>query len=127
MRKKKYLEERLAAVSDRLFIINTEDRNFNTAITEKEYIDFSKWFKNDNPIFLEIGCDVSYNGFEDISFHRGGRFEKNTCAFCFLHNDILAGRLRRHGRWTDPVPALLGHIFDFTLCFRQRYDSLHRH
>lgn len=56
MRKKKYLEERLAAVSDRLFIINTEDRNFNTAITEKEYIDFSKWFKNDNPIFLEIGC-----------------------------------------------------------------------
>ena len=56
MRKKKYLEERLAAVSDRLFIINTEDRNFNTAITEKEYIDFSDWFKNDNPIFLEIGC-----------------------------------------------------------------------
>ena len=56
MRKKKYLEERLAAVSDRLFIINTEDRNFNTAITEKEYIDVSKWFKNDNPIFLEIGC-----------------------------------------------------------------------
>lgn len=56
MRKKKYLEERLAAVSDRLFMINTEDRNFNTAITEKEYIDFSDWFKNDNPIFLEIGC-----------------------------------------------------------------------
>ena len=38
MRKKKYLEERLAAVSDYLFIINTEDRNFNTAVLEKEYI-----------------------------------------------------------------------------------------
>ncbi len=56
MRKKKYLYERLSAVSDRLFIINIEDRNFNTAINEKEYIDFKEWFKNDNPVYLEIGC-----------------------------------------------------------------------
>ncbi len=56
MRKKKYLEERLAAVSDYLFIINTEDRNFNTAILEKEYIDFTAWFGNSNPVYLEIGC-----------------------------------------------------------------------
>lgn len=56
MRKKKYLEERLAAVSDYLYIINTEDRNFNTAVLEKEYIDFEKWFGNNSPIFLEIGC-----------------------------------------------------------------------
>ena len=56
MRKKKYLEERLAAVSDYLFIINTEDRNFNTAVLEKEYIDFTAWFGNANPVFLEIGC-----------------------------------------------------------------------
>lgn len=56
MRKKKYLEERLAAVSDYLFVINTEDRNFNTAILEKEYIDFTEWFGNSNPVFLEIGC-----------------------------------------------------------------------
>ncbi len=56
MRKKKYLEERLQAVSDYLYIINTEDRNFNTAVLEKEYIDFEKWFGNANPIYLEIGC-----------------------------------------------------------------------
>lgn len=56
MRKKKYLEERLQAVSDYLYIINTEDRNFNTAVLEKEYIDFQKWFGNSNPIYLEIGC-----------------------------------------------------------------------
>ena len=56
MRKKKYLEDRLAAVSDILFKIDTYDRNFNTAILEKEYIDFEKWFGNNNPIYLEIGC-----------------------------------------------------------------------
>ena len=56
MRKKKYLEERLAAVSDYLYVINTEDRNFNTAVLKKEYINFGDWFGNSNPIYLEIGC-----------------------------------------------------------------------
>jgi tRNA (guanine-N7-)-methyltransferase len=56
MRKKKYLNERLDAVSDILFKIDTDDRNFNTAILEKDYIDLKAWFGNDNPIYLEIGC-----------------------------------------------------------------------
>jgi len=56
MRKKKYLNERLAAVGGNLFTINIDDRNFNTAVEEKEYIDFKSIFKNDNPIYLEIGC-----------------------------------------------------------------------
>ena len=56
MRKKKYLDERLNAVSDILYQSDFEDRNFNTAIEKKEYIDFKAWFQNDNPIFLEIGC-----------------------------------------------------------------------
>jgi tRNA (guanine-N7-)-methyltransferase len=56
MRKKKYLEDRLSAVLDILFKIDTVDRNFNTAILQKEYIDFPKWFGNNNPIYLEIGC-----------------------------------------------------------------------
>ncbi len=56
MRKKKYLEERLNAVSDILFISDLEDRNFSTAAEKKEYIDFSDWFNNSNPYMLEIGC-----------------------------------------------------------------------
>lgn len=56
MRKKKYLEERLAAVSDILFISDIEDRNFNTAILEKEYLDLEEWFGNSNPLYLEVGC-----------------------------------------------------------------------
>ena len=56
MRKKKYLEERLAAVSDFLFISDIEDRNFNTAILEKEYLDLEEGFGNSNPLYLEVGC-----------------------------------------------------------------------
>ena len=58
MRKKKNLAERLAAVSDYLFIsdIDYSERNFTTAANEKDYIDFAAWFKTEKPLFLEIGC-----------------------------------------------------------------------
>ena len=56
MRKKKYLDKRLEAVSDILHISNFEDRNFNTAITKKEYLDLETWFGNNKPLYLEIGC-----------------------------------------------------------------------
>lgn len=55
MRKKKNLESRLAEC-DNLIIIDKEDRNFNTAKTVKEYLDFNKLFGNNNPVQLEIGC-----------------------------------------------------------------------
>ncbi len=58
MRKKKNLDERLAAVSEYLYISNIEleERNFNTAKDKKEYIDFENWFGNKKPLYLEIGC-----------------------------------------------------------------------
>lgn len=56
MRRKKNLEERLAAVRDYLFISHFEDRNFNTAKDKKEYIDFDNWFGSNKPLYLEIGC-----------------------------------------------------------------------
>ncbi len=56
MRKKKYLNERLQAVSDILFISDFEDRNFNTAIENKEYLDLKKWFGSSKPLYLEVGC-----------------------------------------------------------------------
>lgn len=56
MRRKKHLPERLEAVTDILFIGEQEDRNFKTAIENKDYIDIKKWFGNANPVYLEIGC-----------------------------------------------------------------------
>ncbi len=56
MRKKKNLETRLTACENNLIIIDREDRNFKSAKTNKEYIDFPALFGNDNPIHLEIGC-----------------------------------------------------------------------
>lgn len=56
MRKKKNLEGRLENCADNLIIINREDRNFNTAKTKKDYINFAELFGNDNPLQLEVGC-----------------------------------------------------------------------
>ncbi len=56
MRKKKHLEERLQGVSDYLYISDSEDRNFNTAIKNKDYINLDAWFKKPQPLYLEIGC-----------------------------------------------------------------------
>ncbi len=56
MRKKKHLDERLDAVSRYLFKYEGEDRNFKTSIEEKQYIDTEKYFGNNNPLYLEIGC-----------------------------------------------------------------------
>ncbi|MCQ2450451.1 MAG: tRNA (guanosine(46)-N7)-methyltransferase TrmB [Clostridia bacterium] len=56
MRKKKHLEERISGVGDNLLVLESEDRNFNTAIQKKEYIDFEKIFGNKKPLYLEIGC-----------------------------------------------------------------------
>ncbi len=55
MRKKKYLEERLAQRTNitKLF---SDDRNFQTAIEKKEYIDLEALFGNSNPVVLEVGC-----------------------------------------------------------------------
>lgn len=56
MRHKKNLEERLARCSDILFKIMCDDRNFETTVEDKEYLDFNKIFGNRNPVEMEIGC-----------------------------------------------------------------------
>ena len=58
MRRKARLNERLAACveSGKLLILNVEDRHFQRAVEEKEYIDFGAVFGNDNPVVLEIGA-----------------------------------------------------------------------
>ncbi len=56
MRKKKNLAERLDAVKDYLYISQSEDRNFKTAINDKDYIDFDTWFEEGRPLYLEVGC-----------------------------------------------------------------------
>ena len=56
MRKKRHLEERLSDVGEILIALESEDKNFKTGIEQKEYLDFSKIFGNDDPVFLEIGC-----------------------------------------------------------------------
>ena len=56
MRKKKNLEQRLEVVQDILYISTSVDRNFKTAISDKDYIDIDAWFGASRPLYLEIGC-----------------------------------------------------------------------
>ena len=55
MRKKKYLDERLADCKDNLFEQLTEERNFDD-VKDVRYIDFAEYFGNGNPVELEVGC-----------------------------------------------------------------------
>lgn len=58
MRRKARLDERLQACveSGRLLVLNVDDRHFQRAVEEKEYIDFESVFGNRNPVVLEIGA-----------------------------------------------------------------------
>jgi tRNA (guanine-N7-)-methyltransferase len=55
MRRKKHLDERLAACGDMIIFMDREDRNFSVK-DEKYMLDFAEIFGNDNPVVLEIGC-----------------------------------------------------------------------
>lgn len=72
MRKKKHLSERLEAVKDYIYISDCDDRNFNTAVNNKDYLDFDSWFKKSQPLYLEVGCGK-------------GKF---ACEFAAKHPDI---------------------------------------
>ncbi len=56
MRKKKHLDERIESCKTPYFEIKSDDRNFNTAVLDKEYLDLEKIFGRTAPIKLEIGC-----------------------------------------------------------------------
>lgn len=72
MRKKKYLDERLEQCGEMIFHLQSDDRNFKTAIEKKEYIDYAELFGNLNPVVLEVGCGK-------------GKF---ACEYARLHPEI---------------------------------------
>lgn len=69
MRKKKYLDERVDAVSEYIFEIKSEEKDFNKAVVEKELFDYRKLFGNDNPVRMEIGCGKGQFVFELAQRH----------------------------------------------------------
>ena len=55
MRRKKHLEERLAACGDMVIYMDRENRDYSFKDTEN-MLDLHKLFGNDNPVIMEIGC-----------------------------------------------------------------------
>jgi tRNA (guanine-N7-)-methyltransferase len=55
MRRKKHLEEKIAACSN-LISLPPVTRDYRLEVQEKAYIDFGEIFHNDHPLQMEIGC-----------------------------------------------------------------------
>lgn len=55
MKRKKNLEERIAASSDYLTIMKNESKNFNDAVNENHIVNLAQLFGNDKPVYLEVG------------------------------------------------------------------------
>ncbi len=56
MHRKPHLDKRLESCSDILFVPELTDKNMKNAALQKEYLNFTQVFGNDNPVELEIGC-----------------------------------------------------------------------
>ena len=55
MKRKKNLDERINASSDYLITMKNDSLNYKDAVNENHIIDFKEIFKNDKPVYLEIG------------------------------------------------------------------------
>lgn len=56
MHKKSHLEERLAMCADIVTIADTSEKNMSVAANIPAHLPLEKIFKNNNPVYLEIGC-----------------------------------------------------------------------
>lgn len=56
MHRKHNLDTRLDSCSDILYLPEVTDKNMKISIGQKEYLNFTRIFGNDNPVELEIGC-----------------------------------------------------------------------
>ncbi|MDD6728248.1 MAG: tRNA (guanosine(46)-N7)-methyltransferase TrmB [Eubacteriales bacterium] len=55
MKRKKNLDERIAASSDYLIEMKNQSLNYNDAVNENHIINFREIFKKDQPVYLEVG------------------------------------------------------------------------
>ena len=56
MKRKKNLDERIAASGDYIITMKNDSLDFQDAIKENHLLDFNKIFKKEQPVYLEIGC-----------------------------------------------------------------------
>ncbi|MBR2133918.1 MAG: tRNA (guanosine(46)-N7)-methyltransferase TrmB [Eubacterium sp.] len=64
MHRKKNLDERIDASSDYLIIMKNDSLNYKDAVKENHIIELAEFFKNGNPVYLEIGSGKGQFGCE---------------------------------------------------------------
>ena len=80
MRRKKNLDNKLSELNN-LLIKYSEERDYRKAAENPEYMDFYEIFKNNNPVYLEIGCGKGQFVYEIAKRHPEINFlavEKNN-------------------------------------------------
>lgn len=90
MRRKGNLDARLEACSDVLFRDGLEEKNMKLAARERDFLNFSQIFKNDDPVYLEIGCGKG--GF--ICKKAAAERDKNFLAVEKISNVLIAAAER---------------------------------
>ncbi|MBP9988861.1 MAG: tRNA (guanosine(46)-N7)-methyltransferase TrmB, partial [Ruminococcus sp.] len=97
MRRKKNLESRLDECKAILMSIESEDKNFQTAVENKSYLDYKSIFGNDNPVEMEIGCGKGQFAFEIAKQNPDVNFiavEKSANVIVQACEKALAGELK---------------------------------
>ena len=56
MRRKKNLDERLAACRPVMLYMQCQNEHANDPLSEEYFVSSEKMFNNSNPLYLEIGC-----------------------------------------------------------------------
>ena len=64
MHRKKNLDERIDASSDYLIIMKNDSLNYKDAVKENHIIELAEFYKNGNPVYLEIGSGKGQFGCE---------------------------------------------------------------
>lgn len=104
MRKKKYLDERIDAVSEYILDTSSEERDFNKAIEEKALFNYKEIFGNDNPVRMEIGCGKGQFIFELAQRHP----DINFIAVEKIKNVIVGAVEKAHGIGLKNVRFICG-------------------
>lgn len=86
MRRKRNLDERLAAC-DNIIPIEITDRNMKRSVMTKEYFDYPSLFGNSRPVHLEIGCGKGQFVIETAKRHP----ELNFIALERISNVLVEG------------------------------------
>ena len=103
MRRKRNLDERLAACGDVVIHPELTDKNMKTSVLRKEYLDLAALFGNDRPVRVEIGSGKGFFACSLAKLHP----EYNVLAVEMISNVAIVGAERAKAEGIANVKFLI--------------------